>query len=117
MVERVELWFTQNNKVMERCLLFFPHEPSLDDLGNSRQGPAPLLGHLETPSHHQTSPAFRTSFIVRMSSSSSSISSSPSSSLDSCYSMITSASSRVYQTVMSSFAAKYSSYVQSGANL
>nr|CAD7456498.1 unnamed protein product [Timema tahoe] len=48
---------------------------------------------------------------------SSSISSSPSSSLDSCCSLIISALSRVPQTVMSSSAAMYSSYVQSGANL
>nr|CAD7445762.1 unnamed protein product [Timema bartmani] len=49
--------------------------------------------------------------------SSSSISSSPSSSLDSCCSLIISAFSRVPQTMMSSSAAMYSSYVQSGANL
>nr|CAD7200543.1 unnamed protein product [Timema douglasi] len=49
--------------------------------------------------------------------SSSSISSYPSSSLDSCCSLIISASSRVPQTVISSSAAMYSSYVQSGANL
>nr|CAD7428162.1 unnamed protein product [Timema monikensis] len=65
----------------------------------------------------QTSPAFRTSFIVGMSSGSSSISSSPSSSMDSCCSLIISASSRVPQTVTSSSAAMYSSYVQSEANL
>nr|CAD7404795.1 unnamed protein product [Timema poppensis] len=52
-----------------------------------------------------------------MSSGSSSISSSPSSSLDSCCSLIISASSRVPQTVMSLSAAMYSSYVQSGAPL
>nr|CAD7414425.1 unnamed protein product [Timema poppensis] len=48
---------------------------------------------------------------------SSSISSSPSSSLDFCRSLIISASSRVPQTVMSSSAAMYSSYVQSEDNL
>nr|CAD7594179.1 unnamed protein product [Timema genevievae] len=52
-----------------------------------------------------------------MSSSSSSISSSPSSLLDSCCSLIISALSRVPQTVMSSSAGMYSSYVQPGANL
>nr|CAD7444338.1 unnamed protein product [Timema bartmani] len=57
-----------------------------------------------------------TSFIVGMSSGSS-ISSSPSSSLDSCCSLIISALSRMPQTVMSLYAAMYSSYVHSGANL
>nr|CAD7196182.1 unnamed protein product [Timema douglasi] len=52
-----------------------------------------------------------------MGTSSSSISSFPSSSLDSCCSLIISASSRVPQTVRSSSAAMYSSYVQSGDNL
>nr|CAD7195046.1 unnamed protein product [Timema douglasi] len=52
-----------------------------------------------------------------MSSGSSFISYSPSSSLDSCCSLIISASSRVPLTVMSSSAAMYSPYVQSGANL
>nr|CAD7568392.1 unnamed protein product [Timema californicum] len=50
-------------------------------------------------------------------SGSSSISSSTSLSLDSCCSLIISAASRVPQTVMSSSAAMYFSYVQSGANL
>nr|CAD7447602.1 unnamed protein product [Timema bartmani] len=65
----------------------------------------------------QTSPAFRISFVVGMSSGSSSISSSPSPSLDYCYSLIISALSRLSQIVMSSSAAMYSSYVQPGANL
>nr|CAD7457734.1 unnamed protein product [Timema tahoe] len=59
----------------------------------------------------------RTSFVVEMSSGSSYISSSPSSSLDSCCSLIISALSRMPRIVMSSSAAIYSSYVQSGANL
>nr|CAD7599900.1 unnamed protein product [Timema genevievae] len=58
-----------------------------------------------------------TSLAVGMSSGSSSIYSSTSSSLDSCCPLIILASSRVPQTVMSSSAALYSSYVQSGANL
>nr|CAD7406490.1 unnamed protein product [Timema poppensis] len=60
---------------------------------------------------------YRISFVMEMSSGSSSISSSPSSSLDSCRSLIISASSRVPQTVMLSSAAMYSLYVQSGANI
>nr|CAD7404145.1 unnamed protein product [Timema cristinae] len=64
----------------------------------------------------KTSPAYRTSFVVGMSSGSSSISTSPSSSLDRCCSLIISSSPRVPQTVMLS-AAIYSSYVQSGANI
>nr|CAD7589710.1 unnamed protein product [Timema genevievae] len=59
----------------------------------------------------------RRSYVVGMSSGSSSISSSPSSSLYSCCSLIISALSRVPQTVTSLSATMYSSYVQSGANL
>nr|CAD7438024.1 unnamed protein product [Timema bartmani] len=55
----------------------------------------------------KTSPAFKSSFVVGMSYGYSFISSSPSSSLDSCFSLIISALSRVPQTVMSLLAATF----------